>query len=90
MAAYQGWKNYETWNIALWFNNDEGLYSTTREFIEEDSPSTQELADYIDNLFTEPDMGLMPELPNGPTSDILGWAYEEVSWKEVAENFLED
>ena len=24
--SYNGWKNYETWNVALWMNNDEGLY----------------------------------------------------------------
>jgi len=24
--AYNGWKTYETWNVALWLGNDEGLY----------------------------------------------------------------
>ena len=29
--SYQGWKNYETWCINLWLDNDEGLYNTYRE-----------------------------------------------------------
>jgi len=28
---YNGWKNYETWNVALWFNNDESLYNLTKQ-----------------------------------------------------------
>jgi hypothetical protein len=25
-----GWANYETWNVALWINNDQGLYREAR------------------------------------------------------------
>ncbi len=28
--GYNGWKNYETWNVALWLGNDEMLYRLAR------------------------------------------------------------
>jgi hypothetical protein len=29
--GYNGWSNYETWNVALWIDNDEGLNELARE-----------------------------------------------------------
>lgn len=29
--TYNGWTNYETWNVYLWITGDEGLYSIAKE-----------------------------------------------------------
>lgn len=40
-TTFNGWSNYETWNVALWINNDDGLYAIARgcgsyaEFVDE-------------------------------------------------------
>ena len=31
-TTYNGWKNFETWNVALWLGNDEGLYNMARRY----------------------------------------------------------
>lgn len=31
--TYEGWKNYETWNCALWINNDFPLYKSATIFM---------------------------------------------------------
>jgi hypothetical protein len=30
-TSYNGWENYETWEVALWLQNDEGLYNLALE-----------------------------------------------------------
>jgi hypothetical protein len=37
-----GWKNYETWNVALWIRNDEALYHTAR--------SCKDYGEFVDKL----------------------------------------
>ena len=32
--TYNGWANYETWNVALWLGNNEVMYNFARGFAE--------------------------------------------------------
>ena len=43
-STYNGHKNYETWNVSLWIQNDEGLYSVAQE-----APNYYELLIFLQN-----------------------------------------
>ena len=33
MATYNGYKSWNAWNVSLWINNDEGLYSLAQDCV---------------------------------------------------------
>ena len=41
--SYNGWPNWETWNVALWAGNDPATHAT----VEENQPYTAEKAERI-------------------------------------------
>jgi hypothetical protein len=45
--SYEGWANYDTWNVALWLNNDEGLYRSMTEYLSHNDPMYQDFIYYI-------------------------------------------
>lgn len=76
MATYNGWKNRETWNVALWIGNDEGLYIMAKEYVE-NQRSHGRKAKY--RLFIE-HTGLTTER----TPDGILYAGRSVSYRELS------
>ncbi len=98
--GYNGWKNYETWNVALWIDNDQGSYSTRCGMAQDAYDNAEaarsftrleraalDLAETLKDWF-EDQNPLASEA--SCFSDLLSAALGEVDWYEIAENFLED
>ena len=68
-----GWSNYETWNVALWIGNDEGLYNWAREWRHHGYKS---FAHQVSEIMTE-------------TPDGVSWTHPELDTDELDEMMAE-
>lgn len=91
--TYNGWKNYPTWCVNLWLNNDEAHYNTTIERIaycdkDEDAfgPRRVQVADMLKDWVRN---DLAPDLGASFAADLLGYALDCVDWFEIADAWLE-
>jgi len=92
--TYNGWTNYETWNVALWLDNEEGscrywqgcaeekLHYRHRHTVED---ATDRLAAQLKEELNE----AMPDLGASCFADLLNAAMSEVNWREIAEHYIE-
>ena len=94
---YEGWKNYETWCVALWINNDQGTQETVLDMArackgnkgivasvnQSHYDLSHQLKDWIEEQNPLADSASM-------FSDLLNAALSEVDWYELAESFLQD
>jgi hypothetical protein len=73
----EGWSNYESWNVALWFDNDYDLYTVKVEWLKR--------AYRVDAAVVKAFVKLV--LPNGTPDFDSPADYDKVNWDEVAENW---
>ena len=104
MAEYQGWRNYETWNVALWIDNDRRVYETVREWAKEAWEEAENPANhpYITDrdrraVYTLADQIQELVEDGNPLasdasmySDMLSAAISEVDWAEIATGRIEE
>lgn len=79
MAEYNGWKNRQTWNVAMWLANDENLYRAACRFVE---INPKLIAPYAQFIRSE-------GLENQRTGDNIAWAGSRLDYKALNEMMRE-
>jgi hypothetical protein len=91
--GYNGWSNYETWNVKLWIDNDQGSYELWRERTQEcweaNGHDKEDTINELARCLKEDHQENMPEV-QGTYADLLGAALSEVDWYEIAEAMVND
>ncbi len=75
---YNGWSNWETWNVVLWFSNDEELYKGIASVAGSWLPNSAEAYAKL----------VMPD--GTPDFDDTDGGYSVVNWDEVADAWNEE
>ena len=52
--TYEGWTNYDTWNVSLWINNEKHLYDGAVDFMKNENPLLIGKNDNLTILTSEP------------------------------------
>ena len=86
MSNYNGWKNYETWLVNLWIDND-GAAEHWRERAEE-VRDTYDLSCEMQQFYTELAETEIPA--SGVFADLFNSALREVSWYDIAEHYISE
>ena len=88
--GYNGWTNYETWNVALWWgeNGMSGYWIGEAEEMLEADDSDDVAVQLADRMKSET-INEMPEV-TGMYADLLKAALDEVNWREIAEHYVAD
>lgn len=78
MADYNGWKNYETWSVSLWYGD-----------VFTDMASEQKLfGPYLEEFVAEMEMEKIPE--SSMAADVLNHFMYMVDWEELADHYNAD
>ncbi len=90
--SYNGYANFQTWDVSLWLDNDPGLYESVRRIASQafqtygNTPQGLRFAaGSIEEMVKE----MTPDLGASLFADLLGAALGEVDWLGIAEHALQ-
>jgi len=85
--AYNGWKNYETWNVALWIGD--GAFYGSNYWLDRagEVSDAHQLAGEMRDVVLDEAEALVS---GGPFADLLPAALGRVDWDEIARHYMED
>ena len=96
--TYNGWKNYETWNIMLWVNNDEGistmvehnLFCWMRHEVENDNLNGKDIQDIQEYFVNRVSFDTLREImcideafPTNQTRDGVRLDDSSIDWNAI-------
>lgn len=97
--TYNGWTNYETWNVKLWIDNEQGsvnywqdralnwlTISKSDDLFTKQENAINDLRNELKEYFEENNP--LPEA--GMYTDLLNAALSEVNWHEIAQSMIEE
>ena len=83
-TSYNGWTNYETWNVALWLDNDYFNYSILM------MPSVKNYQDFLNKLESPVLNNLDADYEYWKfTGDNVSWNDPKINVKEINEKIME-
>jgi len=85
-TEYNGWSNYETWLINLWFTNEEPYYREMQRILSSFTGMRDQadaLLEFMQNEHEELEV-------TGVWSDVIGSTLWRANWHEIAESNREE
>ena len=94
--GYNGWSNYETWEVALELSNEQGSNETCEELVRDAGSVAdgaraleQYWSDYVDELLMDV-YGMRDGTGNIPFSSLYTASWSALDWYEIAASFKPD
>ena len=78
---YNGWTNWETWNVLIWLDNSENLYNAKESFIKQ-TQHKQNFEILVKSFLTD-------IFPNGTPDMKSADEMKTVNYEEIAETWQE-